>query len=594
MATSVLGVESILIVPGYPIRCRNPSKCPRAPFLFGDEFRRDSVDKSPIHGSQSPLKATLLLEVFLAPCPYGSKSQDRGTFLNELSNPFSPVNTNIEMTKRTQFAGPTTARFDQSQTAQRLFQSTHISIKLQSISWMSLGSFDELNPIHEQSRNHDCRLKASTFLGLIFILASTIGCDQRNKFVPSPPPEVTVQNPSRRTVDTFLEYSGVLQAFNTVELRARVKGFLKERTFKAGDEVEANQLLLLIDETSFLAQVKQSEAKLAEAQAVLEKAKTSKSVEIATAGLALDNAVDLLAKIELSRQKSLVARNAASQQNVDVADANLKKVNAQVESDEATLAQAKTDFQVNILAAEAGVASAAAQVAQAKIDLAYCRILAPTAGVISRSYVDPGNLVGDGSATLLATLFQEDQIYAYISISEADVLRFRKMRDAGERADYRNVKIPLDLGMMNEKGFPHRGYVEYADPGVDPTTGTVQARGIFSNPKDQEKGRKLLPGAFVRVRVPFETKSDAILVPELAVNSDPQGKFVLVVNAENKVERKSVVVGSELDGERIVESGLSPKDRVVVSGMQRARPGLVVKPVESKPAAESTSSTKKS
>jgi RND family efflux transporter MFP subunit len=417
------------------------------------------------------------------------------------------------------------------------------------------------------------------------------GCDQRNKFVPPPPPEVTVQKPSQRTVETFLEYSGVLQAFNTVELRARVKGFLKERTFKAGDDVEANQLLLLIDETEFKARVKQAEAKLAEAQAALAKAKSSKAVEIATAGLALDNAVLLLAKIELTRQKNLVSRNAASSQYVDVADANLKKANAQVESDQASLAQAKTDFQVNIVSAQATIESADAQVTQAKIDLAYCRITAPTSGVISRSLVDPGNLVGDGTATLLATLLQEDQIYAYISISEADVLRFRKMRDAGDRADYRSVKIPLDLGMMNEKGFPHRGYVEYADPGVDPTTGTVQARGIFPNPREKERGRSLLPGAFVRVRVPFETKKDAILVPDLAVNTDSQGKFVLVVNAENKVERKTVTVGSEVSGERIVESGISPTDRVVVLGLQRARPGQVVKPVE---AADSSSKTKKS
>jgi membrane fusion protein (multidrug efflux system) len=203
---------------------------------------------------------------------------------------------------------------------------------------------------------------------------------------------------------------------------------------------------------------------------------------------------------------------------------------------------------------------------------------APIDGEISRNLVDVGNFVGDGQTTLLATIVKTDPIYAYISVSEADVLRFKELVRQGKREDYRTADMPIELGLSNETGFPHEGKIQYADPGVDPGTGTVRARGIFPNPKGI-----LDPGMFVRVRVPFEHRDNALLVPERALGADQGGRYLLVLDKENVVERRSVTVGTEVGDLRVVDGKIGPNDRVVIDGLQRARPGLKVHP---KPAAD--------
>ena len=412
--------------------------------------------------------------------------------------------------------------------------------------------------------------------GASAVLFLAIGCESANRYAPPPPAEVTVKIPTRRSVKTYLEYSGVLRAVASEELRARVKGFLKEKHFKGSEDVKKGDLLLVIDEPEFVAKLAQTNAKVAEAEANLKKAETSRAREIARAQVAIDEAGLILSQIEQTRQRSLRARNAAAEQDVDRADANQKKSKAQVDADKASLDQSISDYDVNILVAKANIASAKADFDRAKIDLGYCRILSPINGRISRSFVDPGNLVGDGQATLLATVLSDQEIYAYMSVSESDVLRFREMQAAGQLDDFRKVNMPLELGLANEKGFPHLGRIDYVDPGVDTATGTVQARGIFPN-----KDGKLVSGAFVRVRVPFETKNDAMLVPEEALGSDSQGRFVLVVNEDGVVERRNVVIGSQTDTDRIIESGLKATDRVVTLGLQKARPGQKVRAVSS-------------
>ena len=414
---------------------------------------------------------------------------------------------------------------------------------------------------------------------VLLTLSLGYGCGPGNTYQAPPPPEVTVSLPIRKSVSTYLEYKGETRAVEKVDVRARVKGFLVEQKFEPGAIVQANELLFVIEEKPFQAKVQEAEAKLADANATLKKAESSRAREVAQAQLALDQASLLLAKIEDSRQRSLASRNAASQQDIDRADANSKKSFAQVQSDEASLEQARADYDVNILSAKATVADAEAQLENARIDLGYCRVTSPVLGRISRNLVDLGNLVGDGQATLLATVLKEDPIYAYMSVSESDLLRFRKMVAEGKRPDFRTDVVPLELGMSDEAGFPHLGKVDYADPGVDPATGTIQARGIFPN-----ADRRIVPGTFVRVRVPFEVKGDALLVPEVALGSDQTGRFVLVVNEKNVVDQRKVEIGSQVDDLRIIESGLKPDDRVVVNGLQRARPGQIVKPKMAEPA----------
>lgn len=416
------------------------------------------------------------------------------------------------------------------------------------------------------------------------VSAGSIGCGPANTYAPPPTPEVTVSPPSVRSLTTYLQYSGTTRGKEQVELRARVKGFLKEVRFQEGTDVKANEPMFVIDEGPFRVKVEEGEAKLKEAEASLDKAKKSKAVEVAAAQLSLDQAQLLLAQVEERRNRSLLARNAGSREDVDKTEAARKRAEAQVESDKASLDQARADFEINIRAAEAGVASARATLEDARINLGYCRISSPIDGRISRKLVDVGNLVGDATSTVLATVVKDDPMYAYMNVSDRDVLEFREMVREGRRVDFRKDVIPAELGMVNEKGFPHKGRIDYADPSADPGTSTVQARAVFDNPD-----HTIFPGLFVRVRVPNESLKDAVLVPDTALGTDQFGRFLLIVGAGDVVEKRKVVAGGRADdGLRLIETGLKPGELVVVDGLQRARPGLKVKPTRANEPATTT------
>jgi membrane fusion protein (multidrug efflux system) len=420
------------------------------------------------------------------------------------------------------------------------------------------------------------------------LLGALAGCQQTNTYVPPPPPLVKVSHPVRRTVATYVQYTGTTKAVESVDLRARVIGFLKTVNFQESADVKTGQLLMVIDEEPYQVKVDAAQAKVDEAVAQLKKAEQSKVVEIAEAQLELDRATHELNLIEERRNKTLFSRNAASREDVDKAVAATQKSAAQVKADEASLEQAKADYQTNILAARASLESAKAALRDAQINLEYCRIYAPIDGRISRRFVDPGNFVGSGEATVLATIVKDDPIYAYMSVSEADLLRFRAMVSKGERMDFRKETLRIDLGLLNETGFPHPGRVDYVDPSVDPSTGTIQARGVFPNPD-----HTIIPGLFVRIRVPLQEKKDALLVPERALGRDPAGPFVLIVGSDNVVEQRAVTLGQEEGWMRVIESGLKPDDLVVIEGLQKARPGLKVnpKPVDPEPGAAGSTYT---
>jgi RND family efflux transporter MFP subunit len=401
------------------------------------------------------------------------------------------------------------------------------------------------------------------------------GCEPGNKYIPPPPAEVIVSTPVRRSVMSYMEYTGTTKAIETVDLRARVKGFLKQRLFREGEEVKQGQLLLVIDEEPFQVTLEIAQARLEAAQAGVKKAEESKAREVAKAQLDLDQAAYQLAKVEETRQRALLRRNAGSQEDLDKAEADRKKAGAQVEADRAHLEQARADYVTNLLNAKANVAQAEAEVRNAKLDLGYCRISAPFDGRISRSYFDLQNLVGDSQATVLATIVKFDPIYAYMSVSESDLLMFRKLVREGKRVDFRKEPIALDLGLPNETGFPHRGVIDYTDPTVDPGSGTIQARGKFPNPGPNPT---IYPGLFCRIRVPLATTPDALLVPQRSLAYDQGGWYLLVVGSGNKVEQRYVTPGAVEGSLRVIDENLKPDDLVIVQGLQRARPGIVVKP----------------
>lgn len=412
----------------------------------------------------------------------------------------------------------------------------------------------------------------------VLVLSQAAGCGKGNTYVAPPPPDVTVAKPTVRTVTDYLEYTGTTRPVLRVELRARVKGFLKQKLFKAGADVKEGDLLFVIDEEPFQVRLDQAKAKLAEAEAALKKAQQSKARQVAQAQLDVDQSQLALAKLDESRNRALLGRNAGSREEFDKAEANRKKFEAQVEADAASLEQSKADYEINILSAKSSLEAASADVRNAEIDLGYCRVTAPFDGRITLNEVDVGNYVGDGQATILATVVKLDPIYTYVNLSEDDLLRLQRLKKASPH----DSPIPMEIGLGNEEGYPHEGKTEYTDPSVDPGTGTVRARGIFANP-----GGAITPGLFVRVRLPIAERSGALLVPGRAIGSDQAGSYLLVVGKDNLVERRQVKEGSEIDGLRVVDGKLSTSDLVVVDGLQRARPGQKVNP---KPAAEPVAS----
>lgn len=383
------------------------------------------------------------------------------------------------------------------------------------------------------SRPHPVAPRRSPTATARLAVAATLalaGCEPKNDYVAPPPPEVTVRPPIARTITTYKEFTGTAQGVETVQLRARVKGFLQRVHFEPGADVSAGDLLFTIDPQPFEAAVASARAELANQRALLASADA-----------------------EFRRAAQLFERNVY---------AELDLIKARAARD----------------AAQASVQAAEAALQTAELDLGYTKVTAPISGQISRNMVDVGNLVGDNEATLLATIVQYDPIHAYFSVSENDLFRFRQLRREGRRADYRKEPIPMALGLADEAGFPHEGRLDYADPGLDPETGTILGRATFPNPD-----RDIVPGAFVRLRIPFEQGRDVLLVPERALGADQAGRYVLVVDDEGVVEQRPVELGSQVDDLVVVEKGLRGGERVVVNGLQRARPGARVRPVSPEP-----------
>jgi RND family efflux transporter MFP subunit len=361
----------------------------------------------------------------------------------------------------------------------------------------------------------------SVFCGGACILA---GCGQDNHYVAPPPPQVSVALPVQQEVTRYLDATGNTAAVNTVNLVARVQGFLQKIEYHDGDEVKQGATLFVIEPEPYQLKLDQAQAAEAGAQATLTQAQA-----------------------EYERQVELASRQVASKAALDNALGNR-------DSARAKLKQAQVDT------------------AQARINLGYTQVKAPFDGIVTARQVSVGELVGVNGPTQLATIVATDPIYVNFNVGEQDVLRIKaSMRRLGLTPQ--DLKqIPVEIGLQDEEGFPHKGTLDYASPTVSQATGTLAARGIFANPN-----RTLLPGLFVRVRTP-EEQLNALLVPDSAVGSDQGGRYLLLVNKDNVVEQRKVEIGIRLGDLRVIESGLQPNDRVVIGGIIRALPGQKVDP----------------
>ena len=369
-------------------------------------------------------------------------------------------------------------------------------------------------------------------VGVVSSLLVCVGCGApANTFVEPPPPKVTVAHPVEQSVPRFLDLTGTTTAIESVDVRARVQGFLEKIEFKDGAMVKAGDLLFVIDPKPYQAKVDQATAALRSVHA-----------ELNFAQIDLDKATQLRAK----------------------------KVVSEIEFVEKT---GKRD-QVR---AEVGVAEANLRAAQ--LDLDYTQVLAPINGRAGRRLVDIGNLVGASDKTLLTTIVDDTSIYAYANVSEYDYLRlhrrYRQQPD-GSEADREEHPEAL-LGLADETGYPHVGWVDFVDNQVDPDTGTLRLRAVFPN-----EDNLLKAGLFVRLRIPLSERAK-LLVPDTAVLSGQGGRYVLVIGPNDTVEQRPVTMGSLFERMRVIREGVTTADRVIINNMQRARPGITVKPVAATP-----------
>ena len=362
-------------------------------------------------------------------------------------------------------------------------------------------------------------------------------CEQENTFVEPPPPAVTAAQPIERDVTDYLEFTGTTRAIEKVEVRARVPGFLQSMHFTPGAFVEEGALLFAIDPREYQAELDASEAELESAKAQFERA-----------------------EIELGRAERLFKQKAGSEADV-----------------------VKWRGERNV--ARAAITRSEAKVERARLNLGYTRMKAPISGQVDRNLVDVGNLVGEGEPTLLTSVAKYQPIYVYFNLNERDLLRAKDMYnekvealvkkgDDQALANLKQAEIPLFLGLANEEGFPHEGVLDYSSPSVNPDTGTIELRGLFPN-----AGRipPILPGLFARIRMPLERRPDALLVDERAIGADQSGRYLLVVNDQNVVEKRLIQVGQLTEGMRVIEEGIQPGEWIII-GVQRARPGGKVNP----------------
>ncbi len=369
------------------------------------------------------------------------------------------------------------------------------------------------------------------FLMVGFLLLSGFGHSKAPPMAASTPPEITVAQVIHRPLREWQEFSGRLQAVNTVEIRPRVSGYIDRVGFQDGARVKTGQLLFQIDPRPFQAEVD---------RLLAERSRSVSDLELAQANRA--------------RAERLIGAHAISREDYE------REVAA-------------------VSSAQGALGSIDASLQEARLNREFTEVRAPIDGHVSRAIVTAGNLVT--SSSLLTTLVSDDPVYVYFDADEQTYLRYAKAERASGRpgaapasaAPASAAPASVFIGLVDEQGYPHQGKLDFVDNQVDPATGTIRARASLANPDG-----RYTPGLFARVRLVGGENRDSVLVEDRAVGTDLSKKFVLTLTADNRVEYRLVQLGPEIDGLRVVEQGLGPDEIVVVNGMQHVRPGQTVAP----------------
>ena len=370
-------------------------------------------------------------------------------------------------------------------------------------------------------------IRAILLSSLMLAATALSGCDNKPaaKAAP-PPPSVTTAQPVHKTITEWDEFTGRFTAVETVEVRARVSGFIDSVHFKEGQIVKAGELLFVIDPRPYRNAVEQAKADVERARARLE-----------------------IASLDLQRAAPLVRNQTLTEREFDTRRSNERDAAAQV-------------------------AAADAARKQAELNLEWTEVRAPISGRISDKRVDAGNLITGGTtgATLLTVIVSIDPIHFIFDGAEADFLHYLRLAAAGSRPSSRDAQNPVSVRLADETEYRHQGRMNFVDNAVNPKSGTIRGRAVFDN-----KDGLLTPGFFGRLRL-YGGERDALLIPDSAIMSDQSRKIVLTVADDGTVGTKLVELGPIIDGLRVIRSGLAPGDRIVIEGLQRARPGQKVTP----------------
>jgi len=360
---------------------------------------------------------------------------------------------------------------------------------------------------------------------LPLLISACTNSETATNSVTPPPPQVKIAQPLSLNTTDWDEYTGRIEAVSAVDIRARVGGYLEKVNFTAGEKVNKGDLLFLIDQKPYKAQ-------LNFASAELERAKTRQE----------------LAKNDLQRADNLFREKAISTEEFDTRSKGLRE-------------------------ATAAVASAEANLYTAKINLDYCEIRAPISGRIGRELMTAGNLVTGGDTTILTTIVSTDPIYVYVDADEQSVLKYRRQvqKNAKGSADLKGT--PIELAVADESDYPHQGRIDYVSPREDAATGTVTLRGVFAN-----KDELLSPGFFAHVRVRGSSAYQALLIPDRAIGTDQAQRFVWITNQQNQAEYRQVIPGVRMGQMRVIKQGLQSGEWVVIEGQQKLKPNIVVNP----------------